>query len=72
MKRGTGMKVAVNMRLPNGAEKTLVYGAKDVAEAYAKAKADHPTWENVRHGNTIPAAFKGRAKSITKHCLCPN
>lgn len=42
------MKVAVNMRLPNGAEKTLVYGAKDVAEAYAKAKADHPTWENVR------------------------
>lgn len=42
------MKVAVNLRLPNGAEKTLVYGAKHVAEAYAKAKADHPTWEVVR------------------------
>ena len=32
------MKVAVNMRLPNGAEKTLVYGAKHVADAYTKAK----------------------------------
>ena len=39
------MKVAVNMRLPNGSERTLVYGAKDVADAYAKAKEDHPTWE---------------------------
>ena len=38
------MKVAVNLRLPNGAEKTLVYGAKDVASAYTKAKEDHPTW----------------------------
>ena len=37
------MKVAVNMRLPNGAEKTLVYGAKHVADAYTKAKEDHPT-----------------------------
>ena len=27
------MKVAVNMRLPNGAEKTLVYGAKLIAVA---------------------------------------
>lgn len=45
MKRGTGMKVAVNMRLPNGAEKTLVYGAKHVADAYTKAKEDHPTWD---------------------------
>lgn len=39
------MKVAVNMRLPNGAEKTLVYGAKHVADAYTKAKEDHPTWD---------------------------
>ena len=38
------MKVAVNLRLPNGAEKTLVYGAKHVADAYTKAKEDHPTW----------------------------
>ena len=41
------MKVAVNLRLPNGSEKTLVYGAKDAAEAYAKAKEEHPTWEVV-------------------------
>lgn len=39
------MKVAVNLRLPNGAEKTLVYGAKNVADAYTKAEAEHPTWE---------------------------
>ena len=39
------MKVAVNMRLPNGAEKTLVYGAKHVADAYTKAKEEHPTWD---------------------------
>lgn len=39
------MKVAVNMRLPNGAEKTLVYGAKNAADAHTKAKADHPTWD---------------------------
>ena len=45
MKGGTGMKVAVNMRLPNGAEKTLVYGAKNVADAYTKAEEDHPTWD---------------------------
>lgn len=42
------MKVTVNLRLPNGSVKTLVYGAKHVAEAYAKAKADHPAWEIVR------------------------
>lgn len=42
------MKVTVNLRLPSGSEKTLVYGAKHVAEAYAKAKADHPTWEVVQ------------------------
>lgn len=39
------MKVAVNLRLPNGSEKTLVYGAKNVADAYTKAKEEHPTWE---------------------------
>ena len=42
------MKVAVNLRLPNGAEKTLVYGAKNVADAYTKAEAEHPTWEVVQ------------------------
>ena len=34
------MKVAVNLRLPNGAEKTLVYGAKHVAEALGYAKPE--------------------------------
>ena len=52
------MKVAVNLRLHNGSEKTLVYGAKDVAEAYAKAKADYPTREVVQvsmNGKEEPA-----------------
>ena len=48
MKGGTGMKVAVNMRLPNGAEKTLVYGAKNVAEAVHRVRKEHPTWDVVR------------------------
>ena len=52
------MKVAVNMRLPNGAEKTLVYGAKHVADAYAKAREEHPTWEVI----AVSAAGGGNVK----------
>ena len=41
------MKVAVNMRLPNGAEKTLVYSYKYRACAVKQAREEHPTWEVV-------------------------
>ena len=41
------MKVAVNMRLPNGAEKTLVYRYKHLAYAVRQARKEHPTWEIV-------------------------
>lgn len=61
------MKVAVNMRLPNGAEKTLVYGAKHVADAYTKAKEDHPTWDVIavsagrRGGREVKTGLKKEA-----------
>ena len=42
------MKVAVNLRPPNGSEKTLVYGAKNVAEAVHRVRKEHPTWDVVR------------------------
>ena len=41
------MKVAVNLRLPNGAEKTLVYNYKYAACAIKQAREEHPTWEVV-------------------------
>lgn len=39
------MKCAINMQLPNGSLKTLVYHARHVADACAKARKAHPTWE---------------------------
>lgn len=45
------MKCAINMRLPDGSLKTLVYRARHVADACAKAKKEHPTWE-LKHVST--------------------
>lgn len=42
---GVGMKCAINMQLPDGSLKTLVYSVRRIADACAKAKKEHPTWE---------------------------
>mgnify|MGYP003256532693 CR=1 FL=1 len=39
------MKCAINMQLPDGSLKTLVYSVRRIADACAKAKKEHPTWE---------------------------
>ena len=39
------MKIAVNICPKNGIDRTLVYNAKDAAEAALKALEEHPTWQ---------------------------